>query len=144
MSFEDQDRTLTHRRAPDSERLYNSGSRATSGYGSGDVGGLRANGVGWKTPRGRGGCRVQFSEERSGPNEESEDSGKEIDRTDDWCRSPRRGLTLRYSESPDSRRSGSRVGRRIRPDDLRGTSNKEMVWLDSRSTLGRRESDRAE
>ena len=95
-------------------------------------------------PRGRGGCRVQFGEERSGPNEESENSGKDIDRVDDWCRSPRRWLTLRYSESPDSRRSGSRVGCRIRPDDLRGTSDRETVRLGSRSTLGRRESDRAE
>ena len=38
-SFEDPGRTLTNRRHSDSERLHNSGSRATSGYGSVDVGG---------------------------------------------------------------------------------------------------------
>ena len=108
-----------------------------------DVNERRADGVGWEIPLSRGGYRARFSEERSGPDEESEDSAKEIDRVDDWLRSPRRGLSSRYTEVPVSSRSGSLVERHIRPDDQRETSGWWTTQLGSRSTLERRESDPA-
>ena len=136
-SFEDPDRTLTDSGGADSERRFNSGSRTTSGYGSVVAGGRRAEEVGWETPRGRHGFRVRISEERSGPDEESENSGKEIDQTDDWLKSPRRGLASRNTEAPGSSSSGSRVGRRIRSDDQHETSDRGRNRLGGRSTVER-------
>ena len=60
--FEDPDRMMTDGRNSDAEHRYNYGGRATSGYGSMDSGGRRAEGVGWEIPLGRGGFRARFSE----------------------------------------------------------------------------------